>query len=220
MVIATPCQIFGRPEIPVDHHYDSSVVAVPSTEFLPAVKMPQLFKPLPPHFLAALEEEYPTDSYGAPLKPDYGPPKTDYGPPKPEYGPPKPEYGPPTPVYGPPNTLQQLVTKNIYVHLPPPDYDEPQPQQIFEPPAPKKHYKIIFIKAPAPPKQVAPKLPQPVEDEHKTLVYVLVKKPDPQAQIEVPKPKPTQPSKPEVYFIKYKEGEKPQTQYGPPPGPY
>lgn len=200
MVLATPSIIFGRPEIPVDH-YDSSVVAVPSAEYLPAVRNPQRFKPLPQQSFAALEDEY-------------GPPVKEYGPP------PKPVYGPPGPVYGPPSTLQKLITKNIYVHLPPPENEEPLPQQVFEPPVPKKHYKIIFIKAPAPPKPVAPVLPKPIEDEHKTLVYVLVKKPDPQPQIEVPKPKPTQPSKPEVYFIKYKDGQKPQTEYGPPPGPY
>lgn len=71
------------------------------------------------------------------------------------------------------------------------------------PPA-QKHYKIVFIKAPSPP---APKLPiiQPVApSEEKTLVYVLVKKPEEQAQIMIPTLPPTQPSKPEVYFIRYK----------------
>lgn len=201
MIAAFPVFALARPEIPFDHHYEPSVVTVPSTEFLPAVKMPELFRPLPPRLLAALEQE----------------PELEYGPPKPEYGPPPP----PRPVYGPPTTLQKLVTKSIYVHLPPPD-NEPLPaQQVFEKPVPKKHYQIVFIKTPTPPKQVAPTIPEPAEDEHKTLVYVLVKKPDPPAKIEVPKARPTQPSKPEVVFIKYKENaEKPPTEYGPPPGPY
>lgn len=47
---------------------------------------------------------------------------------------------------------------------------------------------------------------------------MLVKKPDPQPQIILPSPEPTQPSKPEVYFIKYKKEEKPV--YGPPKDEY
>lgn len=48
------------------------------------------------------------------------------------------------------------------------------------------------------------------------MVYVLVKKPEPQPQIEIPAVKPTEPTNPEVYFIKYKEGEKFPQEYGPP----
>ena len=40
--------------------------------------------------------------------------------------------------------------------------------------------------------------------ETKTLVYVLVKKPEPLPPIHIPTPAPTKPSKPEVYFIRYK----------------
>lgn len=72
-------------------------------------------------------------------------------------------------------------------------------------PAPiQKHYKIVFIKAPSPPTQKAPVLPPVQQSEEKTLVYVLVKKPDDQPDIVIPTPPPTQPSKPEVYFIRYK----------------
>lgn len=42
------------------------------------------------------------------------------------------------------------------------------------------------------------------QNEEKTLVYVLVKKPEEQPEIVIPTQAPTQPSKPEVYFIKYK----------------
>lgn len=72
------------------------------------------------------------------------------------------------------------------------------------PPPVQKHYKIVFIKAPSPPKQQAPVLPPIQQSEEKTLVYVLVKKPDEQPDIVIPTPAPTQPSKPEVYFIRYK----------------
>lgn len=71
-------------------------------------------------------------------------------------------------------------------------------------PPPQKHYKIVFIKAPTPPAPTAPVIPVFPQNEEKTLVYVLVKKPDEQPEIIIPTPAPTQPSKPEVYFIKYK----------------
>lgn len=64
----------------------------------------------------------------------------------PVYGPPQPEYGTPVQAeYGPP-PAQKLVTKNIYLHVPPPEEEEYQPAQVFEKPIPRKHYKIVFIK--------------------------------------------------------------------------
>lgn len=171
--------------------------------------------------------EPPREKYGPPAPP----PQSHYGPPVPNhYIPPKiakqqlpSQYGPPPQQYGPP-TLQKLITKNVYVHVP---KEEPQPvrQQIFETPIPKKHYKIIFIKAPTPPTPTAPIIPEQPQDEHKTLVYVLVKKPEPQPLIDIPIQHTTEPSKPEVYFINYKNQEKIQSNYGPPPqqppsGPY
>lgn len=47
---------------------------------------------------------------------------------------------------------------------------------------------------------------------------MLVKKPDPQPEIVFPAPESTTPSKPEVYFIKYKKDDKPV--YGPPKPEY
>jgi hypothetical protein len=137
-------------------------------------------------------------------------------------GPPLQEYGPPPPTYGPPPDRQVTITKNVYVHLPPEDPEDEQPQQVLEPAPPQKHYKLIFIKAPEPPRPTAPIIPPQPQDEHKTLVYVLVKKPDPQPQIILPSPEPTTPAKPEVYFIKYKKEDKPvygppKPDYGPPP---
>uniref|UniRef100_A0A1B0DG32 DUF243 domain-containing protein n=1 Tax=Phlebotomus papatasi TaxID=29031 RepID=A0A1B0DG32_PHLPP len=71
-------------------------------------------------------------------------------------------------------------------------------------PPPQKHYKIVFIKAPTAPTPTAPVLPALQQSEEKTLVYVLVKRPDEQPDVVVPTAAPTQPSKPEVYFIRYK----------------
>lgn len=68
----------------------------------------------------------------------------------------------------------------------------------------QKHYKIIFIKAPSAPAYQAPVIPAQALNEEKTLVYVLVKKPDEQEDVVIPTAAPTKPSKPEVYFIKYR----------------
>lgn len=96
-----------------------------------------------------------------------------------------------------------LVQKHIYVHVPPPEPQEYRAPRIPAVAPPQKHYKIIFIKAPTPPTPVAPIIPLQPQNEEKTLVYVLVKKPEEQPDIVIPTQAPTQPSKPEVYFIKY-----------------
>lgn len=70
--------------------------------------------------------------------------------------------------------------------------------------APQKHYRIVFIKAPTEAPATYPTIPLQPPDEEKTLVYVLVKKPDPPAELILPKPISTVPTKPEVYFIRYK----------------
>ncbi|KAI5631867.1 hypothetical protein NE865_15426 [Phthorimaea operculella] len=90
-----------------------------------------------------------------------------------------------------------LVQKHIYVHVPPPEPQEHKAPRIHQVAAPQKHYKIIFIKAPAPPAPTAPVIPVQPQNEEKTLVYVLVKKPEEQPDIVIPTPAPTQPSKPE-----------------------
>lgn len=130
---------------------------------------------------------------------------------------PRQEYGPPpASSYGPPPP-QPDITKSVFVHLPPEENEQPLAPFVLPVQPPKKHYKIIFIKAPEPPKATAPIIPPQPQDEHKTLVYVLVKKPDDQPQIELPIPESTQPSKPEVYFIKYNVNNKtPSPSYGPP----
>lgn len=94
------------------------------------------------------------------------------------------------------------IHKHIYVHVPPPELEKTS----VEPPAgskpQEKHYRIIFIKAPTAPPAVS--APAAAEREEKTLVYVLVKKPEEGGHISAGPLVPTQPSKPEVYFIRYK----------------
>lgn len=150
-----------------------------------------LARPEPPSYL-------PPSSFGPS---SFG---SSYGAPAPSI--PSSSYGIPVQdSYGPP-IQQSVVHKHVYVHVPPPEAPEYKaPKPILPPPPPQKHYKIVFIKAPTPPTPTAPVLPPlPPQDEEKTLIYVLVKKPEEQPEIVLPTQAPTQPSKPEVYFIRYK----------------
>lgn len=185
----------------------TAVVAEPPRPFFPgfsAPSAPAKLQQLPSRFSGKQFARIETEPY---------PPAESYGPPAEAYGPPAQSYGPPVP--------EKIITKNVYVHVPPEEPVTYAPARQIEVPVPKKHYKIIFIKAPAPPTPVAPVIPEQIQDEHKTLVYVLVKKPEEQPEIEIPVQSTTEPSKPEVFFIKYKEPEKePQREYGPPKQQY
>ncbi|TMW46787.1 hypothetical protein DOY81_008133 [Sarcophaga bullata] len=114
--------------------------------------------------------------------------------------------------------LDSTVEKHIYVHVPPQDDGEEYQQkiavinQIKSPP--RKHYKIIFIKAPSYPTPDYSQLANAVvpQVDEKTLVYVLVKKAEVPTleHIQQLQQSSFKASKPEVYFIKYKtrkEGE-------------
>ena len=88
-------------------------------------------------------------------------------------------------------------TKTIYVNVPRPEA-QPPPKPIAAGP-PRKHYKIVFIRAPTPPPPPQPILPP--RTEQKTIIYVLHQKPQQQEQnvISVPSIK----HNPEVYFVQY-----------------
>ncbi|KAH8383582.1 hypothetical protein KR009_009359 [Drosophila setifemur] len=112
------------------------------------------------------------------------------------------------------------VHKHIYVHVPPKEFEEEDAIQtrVHHQQGPKqKHYKIVFIKAPSAPAIRPPVVPPPPQNEEKTLIYVLHKKPEQEQDIVIPTPPPTKPSKPEVYFIKYKTKKEEAPVYGPPP---
>ncbi|XP_036675663.3 translation initiation factor IF-2 [Drosophila suzukii] len=112
------------------------------------------------------------------------------------------------------------VHKHIYVHVPPKDFEEEDAIQtrVHHQQGPKqKHYKIVFIKAPSAPAIRQPVVPPPPQNEEKTLIYVLHKKPEQEQDIVIPTAPPTKPSKPEVYFIKYKTKKEEAPVYGPPP---
>lgn len=106
----------------------------------------------------------------------------------------------PTPVTLP----TPVIRKHIYVHVPPADAESTKPAVPVSPPqAPQKHYRIIFIKTPS----AAPPTVTPADSRQnleKTLIYVLFNKAE-DYQIRLPSPPaPTEPTKPEVFFIRYK----------------
>lgn len=104
-----------------------------------------------------------------------------------------------------PQPQQTLVQKHIYVHVPPPEPEEIRTNQILSGQLAQKHYKIIFIKAPSAPSAAAQQIAlQQAQNSEKTIVYVLVKKPEELQDIQINGQPALQPSKPEVYFIKYK----------------
>ncbi|KAH8277463.1 hypothetical protein KR026_011220 [Drosophila bipectinata] len=104
---------------------------------------------------------------------------------------------------------QHLVSKDIYVHVPPAEEPEERyPQPVLPPAPPRKHYRIVFIKAPTPSVSKAALRIKQAPVEEKTIIYVLTKKPDPlDLQTAIEEIAPKQPSKPEVFFIKYKTQE-------------
>uniref|UniRef100_A0A182NQF8 DUF243 domain-containing protein n=1 Tax=Anopheles dirus TaxID=7168 RepID=A0A182NQF8_9DIPT len=109
--------------------------------------------------------------------------------------------------------VKEEVHKHVYVHVAPEEKEEIHQKVILPTYTKQKHYKIIFIKAPSPPTPSKVVLPQQPVNEEKTLVYVLHKKPELEQEIVVPPPVTSKPSKPEVYFIKYKTKKQEQHSY-------
>lgn len=162
--------------------------------------------------IALVKCEAPLSSYSRPNAVPFMPtiiPDSYGGPPPPPS--PSNSYG--LPLYGAPEaeTPAPVIHKHVYIHIPPP---EPEYGRIDVPiksavlPV-QKHYRIIFIKAPTMSAPTAVQMPaiQAVTEE-KTIVYVLVKKPDDPQIVTAPSPPTTPPSKPEVYFIRYKTEER------------
>ncbi|ALC45827.1 TwdlG [Drosophila busckii] len=100
------------------------------------------------------------------------------------------------------------VSKDIYVHVPPAEEEAQHYQPAPLPVAPpRKHYRIVFIKAPTPSVSKTALRVQQAPVEEKTIIYVLTKKPDPLELQTAIQEAPKQISKPEVFFIKYKTQE-------------
>jgi len=96
------------------------------------------------------------------------------------------------------------VFKYVSVHAAPEDPEDHATKSVRVPGGSNKHVNIIFVKAPSNGADQKTEVVLPEQDEHKSLVYVLVKKTDSAANLQIRQPQPTTPPKPEVYFIRYK----------------
>jgi len=76
---------------------------------------------------------------------------------------------------------------------------------------------IIFVKTPSQNSASETEVILPEQDEHKNLVYVLLKKGQNENIVNVRKPAGRAPQKPEVFFIRYKDRQQVSTSYGPGP---
>ncbi|XP_023166600.1 uncharacterized protein LOC111596558 [Drosophila hydei] len=72
---------------------------------------------------------------------------------------------------------------------------------------PQKNYRVVFIKAPGGDNGNVKYTAEFAPQEEKTVIYVLSKKDNDLNAGDIATPAPTQPSKPEVFFIKYKTDE-------------
>lgn len=111
--------------------------------------------------------------------------------------------------YQPDTQLPPIVTKDFYFHAAPEEPEEQAGPRFVQVGRARKNYKVIFIKAPTygSSQQIIPVLPQ---NEEKTIVYVLSKKPTLSQEVQIPEQPVTEPSKPDVFFIKYKNQEEAQ----------
>lgn len=101
-------------------------------------------------------------------------------------------------------TVEPVIKKHIYFHMPPPDLEERRPV-IHPKHPPKKTYNILFIKVPSQDSIYANNIQELLRNrfatEEKTLIYVLVKKPEEQTVL---LPNPVKTSEHEVFYVKYK----------------
>jgi hypothetical protein len=100
---------------------------------------------------------------------------------------------------------EPVITKSYYVHAAPED-DEPEIINRQHVVRPRKHYNIVFVKAPSPKYSPGSNVNIFPENEEKTIVYVLLGKGegpqvDGNGELVLPPQKP--PSKPEVVFVRY-----------------
>ena len=101
--------------------------------------------------------------------------------------------------------VEPIINKQIYVYAAPPAQKiRSIPPSIL--PRPKVNYNIVFVRTPEQTGSVKPiVIPPP---QMKTLVYVLNRRPDDLEREIIDFP--INPTKPEVYFVNYADGENPQ----------
>ncbi|XP_076259106.1 uncharacterized protein LOC143195651 [Rhynchophorus ferrugineus] len=95
------------------------------------------------------------------------------------------------------------VSKHLYFFSGPEEEEIVTKINVPQAPA-RENNKIIFVKAPSYRNKAIINVPAPPPTKDKTQVFVLVKKPEDESIVNIEQPAPTVPSKPDVFFIKYK----------------
>nr|XP_016924143.1 uncharacterized protein LOC108005392 [Drosophila suzukii] len=108
--------------------------------------------------------------------------------------------------YLPPASTTQapIINKKFYLVSAPEDHSNDGKVKHLVLGRPQKNYRVVFIKAPAGDNANVKYSAEFAPQEEKTVIYVLSKKDNDVDASDIATPAPTQPSKPEVFFIKYK----------------
>lgn len=101
--------------------------------------------------------------------------------------------------------FQAKIFKHVYAFAAP---EEPAARALVRVEAPatkRKHYKLVFIKAPSQQTVVDSDITLPAQEEEKTLIYVLSKDgKQAQPEVRIKQAQASKHAKPEVFFLKYK----------------
>uniref|UniRef100_T1GL41 DUF243 domain-containing protein n=1 Tax=Megaselia scalaris TaxID=36166 RepID=T1GL41_MEGSC len=100
-----------------------------------------------------------------------------------------------------------LVTKQFFLHSAPEERSVFQKTKHIVLGRPQKNYRVVFIKNPSNNNANVHLSAEFAPQEEKTVIYVLSQKDSALDIDNIATPAPTQPSKPEVFFIKYKTPE-------------
>ncbi|ALC48911.1 TwdlY, partial [Drosophila busckii] len=107
-------------------------------------------------------------------------------------------------------TPAPIINKKFYLISAPEDHGNVEKVKHLVLGRPQKNYRVVFIKAPASDTANVKYSAEFAPQEEKTVIYVLSKKDTDLDASDIATPAPTQPSKPEVFFIKYKTDEEAQ----------
>ncbi|XP_036344355.1 putative mediator of RNA polymerase II transcription subunit 15 [Rhagoletis pomonella] len=111
--------------------------------------------------------------------------------------------------YLPPSqpAVEPIITKQFFLVSAPEESEEQTRTKHIVIGRPQKNYRVVFIKAPSPENANLKLTAEYAPQEEKTVIYVLSKKANELNIDEISTPAPTQPTKPEIFFIKYKTPE-------------
>ncbi|XP_017477512.1 PREDICTED: uncharacterized protein LOC108367416 [Rhagoletis zephyria] len=112
------------------------------------------------------------------------------------------KYLPPATTTQPPSVHKQFYT----ISAPADDNENSKPKHLVIG-RPQRNYRVVFIKAPGSDNSNLKLSAEFAPQEEKTVIYVLSKKDDELTANDFATPAPTAPSKPEIFFIKYKTPE-------------